>query len=202
MVVFLFYYHFCILTFTLSHQFPHFLYHRGGHFGDLEITYSTSEADIVGIAQQKGQNMLMYYNVPKSGVPANAPLRTFNITGQRDPLAECASACLRERACQAFSLSSSVTPPSCTWVPSGADQLTSQPQVMTYVKNMTAAAVLFSSQAVAGSDYTPVTAQSAFMVDGSAVANLTVLILSDTFPEIDESFSIQILKVKPSFNIF
>lgn len=156
--------------------------------------YSTSEIDIVGMAQDKGQNLSMYYNVPKPGVPAAALLKTFNLTGQRD-LAACAAACLRERACQAFSLSSSGTP-SCTWVPSGADQLTSQSQVMTYVKNMTAAAVLFSSQAVAGSDYTPVTAQRAFMDDGSVVANLTVLILTDSFPEMDESFSIQILKVK------
>lgn len=174
------------------------VYSRGGHFGRLEIVYSTSEIDIVGLAQADGQNLLMYYDLPKPGVPTTAPLRTVNITGQRDPLAACAAACLRERACQAFSLSSGVTPPSCTWVTSGADQLTSKSQVMTYVKNVTAAAVLFSAQAVAGSDYTPVTAQSAFMDDGSGVANLSVPILTDKFPEMDESFSIQILKVKPN----
>ncbi|XP_029296357.1 LOW QUALITY PROTEIN: adhesion G-protein coupled receptor V1 [Cottoperca gobio] len=169
---------------------------RGGHFGRLEIVYSTSEIDIVGLAQADGQNLLMYYDLPKPGVPSSAPLRTVNITGQRDPLAACAASCLRERACLAFSLSAGVTPPSCTWVTSGVDQLTSNAQVMTYVKNITAAAVLFSAQAVAGSDYTPVTAQSAFMEDGSGVANLTVPILTDKFPEMDESFSIQILKVE------
>lgn len=159
--------------------------------------YSISEIDIVGLAQADGQNLLMYYDHPKPGVPSTAPLRTVNITGQRDPLAACAAACLREQACQAFSLSSGVTPPSCTWVTSGADQLTTKSEVMTYVKNVTAAAVLFSAQAVAGSDYIPVTAQSAFMDDGSGVTNLTVSILTDKFPEMDESFSIQILKVKP-----
>ncbi|XP_037634420.1 adhesion G-protein coupled receptor V1 isoform X2 [Sebastes umbrosus] len=169
---------------------------RGGHFGRLEIVYSTSEIDIVGLAQADGQNLLMYYDLPKPGVPSTAPLRTVNITSQRDPLAACAAACLRERACRAFSLASGVTPPSCTWVTSGVDQLTSESQVMTYVKNLTAAAVLFSAQAVAGSDYTPVTAQSAFMEDGSGDANLTVPILTDKFPEMDESFSIQILKVE------
>ncbi|XP_059193370.1 adhesion G-protein coupled receptor V1 [Centropristis striata] len=168
----------------------------GGHFGRLEIVYSTSEIDIVGLAQADGQNLLMYYDPPKPGVPSTALLRTFNITGQGDPLAACAAACLRERACQAFSLSSAVTPASCTWVPSGSDQLTSESQVMTYVKNITSAAVLFSAQAVAGSDYTPVTAQSAFMEDGFGDANLTVPILTDKFPEMDESFSIQILKVE------
>lgn len=160
--------------------------------------YSTSDIDIVGLAQADGRNLLMYYDLPKPGVPSTAPLRTVNITGQTDPLAACAAACLRERACQAFSLSSGVSPPSCTWVTSGVDQLTVKSQVMTYVKNSTAAAVLFSGQAVAGSDYTPVTAQSAFMEDGSGVANLTVPILTDTFPEMAESFSIQILKVKPN----
>uniref|UniRef100_A0A3Q3J0J5 Adhesion G-protein coupled receptor V1 n=1 Tax=Monopterus albus TaxID=43700 RepID=A0A3Q3J0J5_MONAL len=169
---------------------------RGGHFGRLEIVYSTSDIDIVGLAQTNGQKLLMYYNPPKPGVPSTAPFMTVNITGQRDPLDACAAACLRDRACQAFSLSSVVTPPSCTWVTSGADQLTSKSQVMTYVKNVTAATVLFSAQAVAGSDYTSVTAQSAFMEDGSGVANLTVPILSDTFPEVDERFSIQILKVE------
>ncbi|XP_041856249.1 adhesion G-protein coupled receptor V1 [Melanotaenia boesemani] len=168
---------------------------RGGHFGRLEITYSTSEIDIVGLALTDKQNLLMYYDPPKPGSPATPPLMTVNITGQRDPLTACAAACLRERACQAFSLSSGVTSPSCTWVTSGADQLSSKSQVLTYVKNVTAANVLFSAQAVAGSDYTPVTAQSAFMDDGAGAANLTVLILTDKFPEMDESFSIQILKV-------
>ncbi|XP_044225055.1 adhesion G-protein coupled receptor V1 isoform X2 [Thunnus albacares] len=172
------------------------VHRRGGHFGRLKILYSTSEIDVVGSAQAEGQNLLMYYEPPKPGVPSTAPHRTINITGQRDPLAACAAACLREHACQAFSLSSAVTPPSCTWVTSGADQLTTKSQVMTYVKNVTAAAVLFSAQAVAGSDYTPVTAQSAFMEDGSGVANLTVQILTDKFPEMAESFSIKILKVE------
>lgn len=160
--------------------------------------YSTSEIDIVGFAQADGQNLLMYYDLPQPGAPSAAPLITVNITGQTDPLDACAAACLREHACHAFSLSSGATPPSCTWVTSGADKLTPKSQVMTYVKNVTAAAVLFSAQAVAGSDYTPVTAQSAFMDDGSGDANLTVPILTDEFPEMDESFSIQILKVKPN----
>ncbi|KAK5871603.1 hypothetical protein PBY51_004474 [Eleginops maclovinus] len=168
----------------------------GGHFGRLEIVYSTSAIDIVGLALADGQDLLTYYDVPKPGAPSSAPLRTVNITGQTDPLAACAAACLREAACQAFSLSSGGTPPSCTWVTSGFDLLTSNPQVLTYVKNITAAAVLFSAQAVAGGDYTPVTAQSAFMEDGLGIANLTVPILTDKFPEMDESFLIQILKVE------
>lgn len=171
------------------------LYSSGGYFGQLEILYSTSEIDLVGLAQATGQKLVMYYNLPKAGIPSTASFITVNITGQADPLAACAAACLREQSCQAFSLSSGLTPASCTWVTSGSDQLTSKSHVMTYVKNVTATAVLLSTRAVAGSDYTPVTAQSAFMEYGSGIANLTVPILSDTFPEVDESFSIQILKV-------
>ncbi|XP_062238571.1 adhesion G-protein coupled receptor V1 [Platichthys flesus] len=172
------------------------VHRRGGDFGRLEIVYSTSEIDIVGLAQADGRNLLTYYDLPKPGVPSTSPIGTVNLTGQSDPKSACAAACLRERACQAFSLTTGVAPPSCTWVTSGANQLTPQGNVLTYLKNVTAAAVLFSAQAVAGGDYTPVTAQSAFMEDRSQVANLTVQILTDKFPEMDESFSIQILKVE------
>ncbi|XP_076021271.1 adhesion G-protein coupled receptor V1 [Genypterus blacodes] len=168
----------------------------GGHFGRMKILYSTSEFNVVGAALAEGQDLLIYYDLPKPGIPSAGPHGRVNITAQPDPLASCAAACLREPACQAFSLSSSVTPASCTWVTSGADQLSTQSQTMTYVKNITAAGVLFKAQAVEGSDYTPVVVESAFMEDGSGVANLTVPILTDKISEVDESFSIQILKVE------
>lgn len=161
----------------------------------MEILYSTSDIDIVDLAQGGGQNLLMYYDLPKPGVPSSATIQIANITGQTDPLTACAAVCLREHACQAFFLASVVIPPSCSWVTFGASHLTPRSQVMTYTKNTTATAVLFSAQALAGSDYTPENAQSAFMEDGSGVANLSVTILSDKFPEMDESFSIKILKV-------
>nr|XP_029492889.1 adhesion G-protein coupled receptor V1-like [Oncorhynchus nerka] len=169
----------------------------GGHFGRVEVLYSTSEIDIVSMAQTEGQNLLLYYSPPVSGVPSGAPRRPVNISSQGDPLVVCAAACLRERACQAFSLSppgGSSPMASCTWVTSGADQLTESAQTLTYTKNTTATAALFSSQAMAGSDYTT-TAQTAILEDGSGEANLTVPILTDKLPEMDESFSIRILKV-------
>ncbi|XP_029685938.1 LOW QUALITY PROTEIN: adhesion G-protein coupled receptor V1 [Takifugu rubripes] len=167
----------------------------GGHFGRLEILYSTAELDIVGLAQSGGQNLLMYFDLPKAGIPSAALLRTANITGHSDALTACAAACLRERACQAFSLESGATSPSCTWVTFEVVQLELRSDVLTYAKNSSAAAVLFSAQAAAGSDYTPVAAQAAFVEDGSGLANLTVPILTDKFPEMDESFAIQILRV-------
>uniref|UniRef100_A0A3P8WCF8 Adhesion G-protein coupled receptor V1 n=1 Tax=Cynoglossus semilaevis TaxID=244447 RepID=A0A3P8WCF8_CYNSE len=171
------------------------VYRRGGNFGQLEIMYSTSEFDIVSKAQAENQDLLMYYNVPKPGGLPAALTKMFNITAQKDPLVACAAACLREQGCQAFSVSMAVSLPSCIWVTAGAEDLTPESQVMTYFKNTTAAAVLFTGQAMAESDYMPVTSQSAFMEDGAQDANLTVPILTDKFPEMDESFIIHILKV-------
>ncbi|XP_066512530.1 adhesion G-protein coupled receptor V1-like [Hoplias malabaricus] len=166
----------------------------GGNFGLLEILYSTFELDVVGNAQRNGHNFLIYYNSPLPGASTSATRRPINITSTGDHLNFCAAFCLRERACQAFSFTDTSTP-TCFWVTSGANQLSASTQTLTYIKNTTAAAYLFSSQAVAGSDYVTMTAQTATMLDGSSVANLTVSILTDSLPEVDESFMIQILKV-------
>ncbi|XP_072520807.1 adhesion G-protein coupled receptor V1 isoform X2 [Salminus brasiliensis] len=166
----------------------------GGNFGLLEILYSTFEFDVVSNAQKDGHSFIIYYNSPLAGAPSSAIRRPINITSARDPLNFCAAFCLRERACQAFSFTSA-SPATCFWVTSGANQLLPAAQTLTYVKNTTAAASLFSSQAVAGSDYVTITVQTAIMLDGSSVANFTVPILTDSLPEVDESFMVQILKV-------
>ncbi|XP_026067280.1 adhesion G-protein coupled receptor V1 [Carassius auratus] len=166
----------------------------GGNFGMLEIIYSTSEVDIVSNALREGRNFLVYFDSPLAGAPSNALRRPINITTDTNVLNFCAAFCLRERACQAFSFTN--TPrASCFWVTSGARQLSPSPQTFTYLKNTTAASSLFSSQAVAGSDYITMTAQTATMLDRSRVANLTVPILTDSLPEVDESFVIKILSV-------
>ncbi|KAL0979759.1 hypothetical protein UPYG_G00189270 [Umbra pygmaea] len=167
----------------------------GGNFGRVEVQYSTLEMDMVSVALAEGQNLLLYYDRPVSGVPSGAPGRLVNVSSQGDLLAACAAACLRERSCQAFSLSQPVGSPVCTWVSSPVAQLTASTQTLTYAKNATAASVLFTAQAAAGSDYIAVTAQRAILEDGSSVANLTVPILTDKLPEMDESFSIRILNV-------
>uniref|UniRef100_A0A8B9KDR7 Adhesion G protein-coupled receptor V1 n=1 Tax=Astyanax mexicanus TaxID=7994 RepID=A0A8B9KDR7_ASTMX len=166
----------------------------GGNFGLLEILYSTFEFDVVSNAQIGGQNFLIYFNSPMAGAPSSAIQRPINITSVRDPRNFCAASCLRERACQAFTFTNTSSP-SCFWVTAGANQLSAAAQTFTYIKNTTAAAFLFSSQAVPGSDYVTMTGQTAAMPDGSSVANLTVPILTDSLPEVDESFMVQILKV-------
>ncbi|XP_030633613.1 adhesion G-protein coupled receptor V1 [Chanos chanos] len=166
----------------------------GGHFGLLEILYSTAEIDVVGIAQREGHDFLIYYDPPLTGALPMAQRRPINITSPQDPLNACAAFCLRERACQAFSFFR-VPTATCFWATTKPTQLTSSAQTFTYLKNSTAAISLFSSQAVAGSDYVTMTAQTATMQDGSGIANLTVPILTDSLPEVDESFTIRILRV-------
>ncbi|XP_076853827.1 adhesion G-protein coupled receptor V1 [Brachyhypopomus gauderio] len=166
----------------------------GGHFGFLEILYSTFEIDVISNAQRDGRNFLIYYDSPLVGEPSTAIRRPINVTSTRDPLNFCAAFCLRERACQAFSFTNASTAV-CYWIPSRTGQLSNATQTRTYNKNSTAAALLFSSQAVAGSDYVTVAAQTATMLYGSSIANLTVPILADSLPEMDESFTVQILKV-------
>ncbi|XP_036383544.1 LOW QUALITY PROTEIN: adhesion G-protein coupled receptor V1 [Megalops cyprinoides] len=167
----------------------------GGNFGRLEILYRTLEIDVVSTALTEGQDLLIYYEPPAMAVPSSASRRPVNITGQRQPLVACAAFCLRERACRAFSFSNTSGAVTCDWVSEGAGQMTSSPRFLTYVKNATATTSLFSSQAVAGSDYLSVTAQTAVMLEGAGIANLTVPILTDSLPEVDESFMVQILKV-------
>ncbi|XP_058231364.1 adhesion G-protein coupled receptor V1 isoform X3 [Hemibagrus wyckioides] len=166
----------------------------GGNFGLLEILYSTFEIDVVTNAQRNGHNFLIYYDSPLPGAPSSAIRRPINITSARDPLNSCAAFCLRERACQAFSFTNASTA-TCFWVTTSTNQLSAAAQTLTYIKNTTAAASLFSSQATAGSDYVTMIGQTATMLDGSSSANLTVPILTDSLPEMDESFMIQILKV-------
>ncbi|XP_053337317.1 adhesion G-protein coupled receptor V1 [Clarias gariepinus] len=166
----------------------------GGNFGFLEILYSTLEIDVVTNAQRSGHNFLIYYDSPLPGTPSSAVRNPINITSAKDPLNSCAASCLRERACQAFSFTNSSTA-TCFWVTTSANQLSTAAQTLTYIKNATASASLFSSQATAGTDYVTIVGQTATMLDGSSIANLTVQILTDSLPEMDESFMVQILKV-------
>ncbi|KAF3821827.1 hypothetical protein GH733_009869, partial [Mirounga leonina] len=85
--------------------------------------------------------------------------------------------------------------PQCFWMTSWISPVANNSDSWTYRKNMTRVASLFSGQAVAESDYEPVTRQWAIMLEGDEFANLTVSILPDDFPEMDESFLISLLEV-------
>ncbi|XP_075398780.1 adhesion G-protein coupled receptor V1 [Tenrec ecaudatus] len=167
----------------------------GGRFGRLQLFYSTSDIDVVALALEEGQDLLSYYEPPVQGMPDPLWRTWVNVSAVGEPQETCATLCLREQACMAFSLSSASEGPQCFWMTSWTSPAGNRSDFRTYRKNMTRVSSLFSSQAVAGSDYEPATRQWAVMLEGDEFANLTVSILPDDFPEVDESFLISLLDV-------
>ncbi|XP_058384943.1 adhesion G-protein coupled receptor V1 [Diceros bicornis minor] len=167
----------------------------GGHFGRLLLFYSTSDIDVVALAVEEGQDLLSYYELPIQGVPDPLWRTWVNVSALGEPQHTCATLCLKEHACSAFSFFSASEGPQCFWMTSWVSPTVNNSDFWTYRKNMTRVASLFSGHAVAGSDYEPVTRQWAIMLEGDEFANLTVSILPDDFPEMDESFLISLLEV-------
>ncbi|XP_073933195.1 adhesion G-protein coupled receptor V1 isoform X3 [Castor canadensis] len=167
----------------------------GGHFGRLLLFYSTSDIDVVPLAVEEGQDLLSYYESPTQGVPDPLWRTWVNVSAVGEPQYTCATLCLKEHACSAFSFFSTSEGPQCFWMTSWVSLTVNSSDFWTYRKNMTRVASLFSGQAVAGSDYEPVTRQWAIMLEGDEFANLTVSILPDDLPEMDESFLISLLEV-------
>ncbi|KAF6125476.1 hypothetical protein HJG60_009913 [Phyllostomus discolor] len=167
----------------------------GGLFGQLLLFYSTSDIDVVALAVEEGQDLLFYYESPIQGVPDPLWRTWVNVSAVGEPQYTCATLCLKEHACSAFSFFSASEGPQCFWMTSWTSPAVNHSDFWTYRKNMTRVASLFSGQAVAGSDYEPVTRQWAIMLEGDEFANLTVSILVDDFPEMDESFLISLLEV-------
>lgn len=168
----------------------------GGRFGQLQIFYSTSETDVVALAVEQGQDILAWYESPVQGIPVQPSKTRVNMSAASDPLYACAIQCLKEQACSAFTFSSASETPVCLWLTSEISLLTNTSGSWTYKKNISSVSTLFSTQAIAGSDYEPVTRQQAIMQEGEEFANLTVTILPDSLPELDEKFTIALLKVE------
>lgn len=150
---------------------------------------------MVALAIEEGQDLLSYYESPIQGVPDPLWRTWVNVSAVGEPQYTCAALCLKEHACSAFSFFSASEGPQCFWMTSWISPTVNNSDSWTYRKNFTRVASLFSGQAVAGSDYEPVTRQWAIMLEGDEFANLTVSILPDDFPEMDESFLISLLEV-------
>uniref|UniRef100_A0A8C3RD85 Adhesion G-protein coupled receptor V1 n=1 Tax=Cyanoderma ruficeps TaxID=181631 RepID=A0A8C3RD85_9PASS len=168
----------------------------GGRFGQLQIFYSTSETDVVALAIEQGEDILAYYESPVQGIPDQPSKTRVNVSAASDPLYACATQCLKEQACSAFTFSSASDIPLCLWLTTETRSLTNVSGLWTYKKNISSTSVLFSTQAIAGSDYESITRQWAIMQEGEEFANLTVTILPDSLPELDEKFTISLLKVE------
>ncbi|XP_018414734.1 PREDICTED: G-protein coupled receptor 98, partial [Nanorana parkeri] len=167
-----------------------------GRFGRLQVLYSTSEMDVVGLAVKGGQDMLSYYEAPVTGIPLASSRTSVNVSLAENPLQACAIACLKNQVCSAFSYGRSPGSTQCFWITTLPFQLTNSSQFWTYRKNSTNVSILFSSQATAGSDYESVTGQWFTVPEGEEFANLTVSILTDSFPELNEQFIVSLLDVR------
>ncbi|XP_077792347.1 adhesion G-protein coupled receptor V1 isoform X2 [Podarcis muralis] len=167
----------------------------GGRFGRLQIFYSTSEIDVVALAVAEGLDVLSYYEAAVQGIPETIEMTKVNVS-TNDSLYNCATLCLKEPACSAFTSSNAFGIPSCIWVATWDGPVTYKSGFWTYKKNLTTVSSLFSTQAIAGSDYESVTRQWVIMAEGAEFANLTVTILPDDFPEVDEKFVISLLRVE------
>ncbi|XP_029429217.1 adhesion G-protein coupled receptor V1 [Rhinatrema bivittatum] len=166
-----------------------------GRFGRLQILYSTSEVDVVVLAKEQGLDALSYYELPVEGIP-NQPSRTVvNVSAAGNPLDTCATLCLKEQNCSAFSFLRTSGIPQCFWWIAWSN-LKNNTGFWTYRKNSTRVSALFSTQAKAGSDYESITGQWATMLEGEEFANLTVSILTDSWPELDEKFTVSLLSVE------
>ncbi|XP_051498511.1 adhesion G-protein coupled receptor V1 [Apus apus] len=168
----------------------------GGKFGQLQIFYSTSETDVVALAIEQGQDILACFEPPVQGIPSQPSKTRVNVSAASDPLYACATQCLKEQVCSAFTFSSASEIPLCLWLTSEISPLTNTSGFWTYKKNITSASALFSTQAIAGSDYESITSQWAVMQEGEEFANLTVTILPDSLPELDEKFTVSLLRVE------
>lgn len=158
--------------------------------------YSTSDIDVVALAVEEGEeDVLSYYESPTQGMPDPLWRTWVNVSAVEETQYTCATLCLREHACSAFSLVSGADGPQCFWMTSWVSLTANSSDFQTYRKNVTKVASLFSGQAVAGSDYEPVTRQWALMPEGDEFANLTVSLLPDDVPEMDECFLISLLEV-------
>uniref|UniRef100_A0A674GVY7 Adhesion G protein-coupled receptor V1 n=1 Tax=Taeniopygia guttata TaxID=59729 RepID=A0A674GVY7_TAEGU len=168
----------------------------GGRFGHLQVFYSTSETDIVALAIEQGEDILAYYESPAQGIPDQPSKTRVNVSAASNPLYACATQCLKEQACSAFTFSSASEIPLCLWLMTEIGPLTNMSGLWTYKKNISSTSILFSTQAIAGSDYESITGQWAIMQEGEEFANLTVTILPDSLPELDEKFTVSLLKVE------
>uniref|UniRef100_A0A4W3JB69 Adhesion G-protein coupled receptor V1 n=1 Tax=Callorhinchus milii TaxID=7868 RepID=A0A4W3JB69_CALMI len=168
----------------------------GGYFGQLRIFYATFETDVVALLVKEGQDIFSYYDPPILGIPNGQSTPQVNVSLERDPLHTCAAACLKERACFAFSFTNTTGRPKCLWMASTSNILVNGTEFTTYCKNTSSVSSLFSTQATPGSDYEPITGMSVTMRDGDQFANLSVSIQSDTIPERDEQFAISLLRVE------
>ncbi|XP_064619585.1 adhesion G-protein coupled receptor V1-like [Lineus longissimus] len=165
----------------------------GGTVGDLVITFTTLEIDIMTLVGETGKTPIDFFYLPyeKSvrGNGTKVTAATAELTFQK-----CSEACIVSRACEGFEIV--VSTAACYWythlnldaIPNGKGSK--------YYKKHASSGQLYLKQAQAGIDYGEVTGGEVIMADGNKTALLPITIKADTIPELDEKFKITLDKIK------
>ncbi|XP_070543508.1 adhesion G-protein coupled receptor V1-like isoform X2 [Ptychodera flava] len=168
-----------------------------GTFGDLEVFYSTKEIDLVTAATKGGQSLLDYYLSPLQGSMVGQPKNFIDVSQASFPLGECAGRCIKEKACASFEFRDDSGNIDCLWsLYADSTSFDSSTGFFYYVKDMNKVQPLYDGQAEAGVDFAPVNTGSFQIPDGSNHGYVSVVILNDSIPELDETFQVKLENVR------
>nr|XP_006812422.1 PREDICTED: G protein coupled receptor 98-like protein isoform X1 [Saccoglossus kowalevskii] len=169
-----------------------------GTFGDLEVFYSTKETSLMMSATAGSDTVLDYYHSPLEGSIMGQPKNYIDVSQMSFPLGECAGRCLQEKACASFEFKDDVnTDVECWWsLSADSTSFDASTGFSYYVKDMNKVQPLYDGQAAAGVDFAPVNSGSIQISDGASFGYVTVVVLNDSIPELDESFQVKLESVR------
>ncbi|XP_077988560.1 adhesion G-protein coupled receptor V1-like [Glandiceps talaboti] len=168
-----------------------------GTFGDLEVFYSTEETNLVTKATKDSQSILTYYLSPLQGSMLGQPKNYIDVSETSYPLGVCAERCIQEKACASFEFKDDGVNIECWWsLYADSTSFDSSTGFSYYVKDMNKVQPLYDSQADAGVDFVPVNSGSFQILDGANYGFVSVVILNDSIPELDETFQVKLESVR------
>ncbi|VDI35962.1 G-protein coupled receptor 98 [Mytilus galloprovincialis] len=165
----------------------------GGLFGQLRVSFSTKQTDIITEATKDGSSVLSYYNPPLGGSRGLTGI-VVDISSETNQPDACGKVCLRELACVAFEVSVSLK--TCAWYSTSlSTPLSNTADYQYYIKLTSKVNNLYSRRATEGIDYAIINNGFAFIPEGTNTGNVAVTIKGDNLPEINEKFLIQLNSV-------
>ncbi|CAG2257626.1 ADGRV1 [Mytilus edulis] len=166
----------------------------GGLFGQLRVSFSTKQTDIITEATKDGSSVLSYYNPPLGGSRGLTGI-VVDISSETNQPDACGKVCLRELACVAFEVSVSLK--TCAWYSTSlSTSLSNTADYQYYIKLTSKVNNLYSRRATEGIDYAIINNGFAFIPEGMNTGNVAVTIKGDNLPEINEKFLIQLNSVE------
>ncbi|XP_076465116.1 adhesion G-protein coupled receptor V1-like isoform X2 [Babylonia areolata] len=169
----------------------------GGTYGRLRVYYSTRAVDVVSEATRDGSTVLSYFLSPVAAQRDKLGT-SVDVSGESDELMVCSSACLATEACRSFQFGYTVSGVSCEWFSDTADSSDLIPAVnlSVYAKDVEKVQTVLSRIAKPGEDYVSATENSILIQDSNTTGQLPITILDDSIPELQEIFTVVLLRVE------